>query len=75
MLWSTVASVQSGRRTGRPAVLLIDVMSATTIGMRGKIDLQSFERLWAGDFVNKMPVCRGEGQNLLPLFSCVIDGN
>lgn len=25
--------------------------------------------------VDKMPVCQGERQNLLRLFSCVIDGN
>lgn len=38
--------------------------------------LQPLKGLRRCHLVDKMPVCQGERQNLLPLFSCcVIDGN
>lgn len=37
--------------------------------------LQPLKGLRGGDFVDKMPVCQGEGQNLPPLLSCVIGGD
>ena len=53
-LWSTVARVQSGRRTGRPALLLplnsdLDPRQDVCVG-----NVQSLEGLRTGDFVYEM---------------------
>lgn len=51
-LWSTVASVQSGLRTGRPAVRLYQRGERRSNGKAGYE--QALECLRTGDFVDEM---------------------
>ena len=53
-LWSTVARVQSGLLTPRPALRLKNFMRQICIGCCAEPDSQALECLWRSDFVNKM---------------------
>jgi len=66
MLWSTVARVQSGRRTGRPAVRLAHLNQLESICEAGDrmICLQSLESLGASDLVNQVAVERSPESNI-----------